>query len=218
VAVAEVAVSGLGGVGGPDGAAFGGEVVVVYLLAGDDEVFLLCGGADEEALIDECIIAGGFAGVGGVDLDGELDGVGPEAGGMSAVVGVDGTGEVDGIVGFFVAAGGECDGDAAEGGRAEGGADGRHVHVDLLFKMVGCRRGFFCLIWEWLPWVWNLIGVLGVETQIPSGMTARRGMGKGNNDNRNSNRRSPTGMTTRRATATATATTTATSNSRSPTG
>ena len=61
VAVAEVAVAGLGGVGSPGGAAFVGEVVVVYLLAGDDELFLFCGGADEETLIDEGVVAGGLA-------------------------------------------------------------------------------------------------------------------------------------------------------------
>jgi len=123
VAVAEVSVAGLRGVGGPGGAAFVGEIVVVDLLAGDDELFLFGGGADEEALIDEGVVAGGLAVVRGVGLDGEFYGVGPEAGGVGAVVGVDGAGEVEGVVGFFVAAGGEGEGSAAEGGCAEGGAD-----------------------------------------------------------------------------------------------
>lgn len=128
VSVAEVSVAGLSGVGCPDGAAFVGEVIVVDLLAGDDELFLFGGGADEEALIDEGVIAGGLAVVGGVGLDGEFNGVGPEAGGVGAVVGVDGVGEVEGVVGFLVAAGGECEGRAAQGGCTEGGADGVDVH------------------------------------------------------------------------------------------
>ena len=65
---------------------------------------------------------------------------------MSAVVGVDGAGEVEGVVSSFVAASGECEGRAAEGGFAEGRADGRHGHFDLLFRIVGCRRGGRCLI------------------------------------------------------------------------
>ncbi len=61
MAVTEVAVARLVDVGGPGGAALVGEVVVIDLLAGDDELFLFSGGADEKTLIDESIVAGGLA-------------------------------------------------------------------------------------------------------------------------------------------------------------
>ena len=121
--VAEVSVAGLSGIGGPSGAAFIGEVVVINLLAGNNELLLFCSGADEEALIDESVVAGCLASVGGVRLDWELDWVGPEAGRMRTVVGIDGAGEIEGVVGFLVAAGGEESCCAAEGGGAEGSAD-----------------------------------------------------------------------------------------------
>jgi len=150
MAVAEVSVAGLVGVGGPGGAAFVGDVVVVDLLAGDDHDLLFNGGADEEALVDESVVAGGLAGFRGVGLDGEFDGVGPETGGVGAVVGVDCAGEVDGVVGFLVAATGEEDGCAAEGGCSDCGADLHGGLLSLFFTLVGCRRSGCRFRGKWL--------------------------------------------------------------------
>ncbi len=52
---------------------------------------------------------------------------------MGAVVGVDRAGEVDGVVGFLVAAGGEEDGCAAEGGCSDCAVD---LHGDLLISFL----------------------------------------------------------------------------------
>ena len=81
-------------VGGPGRTSFVGEVVVVDLFAGDDQLFLFRRSADEEALIDQGIVDGSFAVIGGVGLYGKLDWVWPKASGVSAVVGIDCAGEV----------------------------------------------------------------------------------------------------------------------------
>ena len=51
MAVAEVPVPGLIDIRSPGGTSFVGEVVVVYLLAGDNHFFLFGRSPDEEALV-----------------------------------------------------------------------------------------------------------------------------------------------------------------------
>ncbi len=71
MAVAEVTVAGLVGVGGPVAAALVAEVVVDLLL-GDDDDFFLAGGANQQALVDEGREGRSFVAIRGGDLGREL--------------------------------------------------------------------------------------------------------------------------------------------------
>ena len=125
MAVAEVAVTGLDGVGGPGAAALVAEIVVDFLL-GDDDDFFLTGGASEEALVDEGSVWSGLVVVGGGYLGGELVGVRPEAGGVRGVPRVDGGFVVDGVVGGVLAASGWKERAGEEGGGAKCLVEGGH--------------------------------------------------------------------------------------------
>ena len=105
MAVSEVAVAGLVGVGGPGGATLIAEVVV-DLLFGNDDDFFLTGVAGEKALVDEGGEGGVLIGIGGGYLGGEFLRLGPEAGGVLGVPGVDCGCVVEGVVSGFLAAGG----------------------------------------------------------------------------------------------------------------
>ena len=72
MAVAEVAVTRLIGIGGPHGLTFAREIVVIGLLRHDDQLLFLDGGSGQQTLIDEGIVVAGLALVVGVCLDGKL--------------------------------------------------------------------------------------------------------------------------------------------------
>jgi len=152
MAVAEVSVTGLADVCGPGGAALVGKVVVVDLFAGDDEDLLFGGGADEQTLIDECVISGGFGGVRGIGLNREFDRVGPETGWVSAVVIVESVFEVECVVGIFVAACGQQDQSETGCGVDQVSGDETRVHrCTPILCVVGCRSCMRCAGRNWLP-------------------------------------------------------------------
>src|SRR5947209_1141744 len=114
MSVAEVAIAGLVGVGGPGVVAFLREIVVVLLL-GDNDDLLLRRGAGEKALIDESVVALGLGVVGGGGLDGEFLGLGPEAGGPRLEVTINRVGVVGSLGSRLVAGCGRKDDCRGEG-------------------------------------------------------------------------------------------------------